>query len=91
MSRAAARLHITQSAVSQALKRLEEQLEWVLIARSGRRFDLTETGEEVLRTGRRISTGRFPRSGTVVESRHDDVVGKIRILTVSGVHARALR
>lgn len=33
MSRAAARLHITQSAVSQALKRLEEQLDCVLIVR----------------------------------------------------------
>lgn len=46
MSRAAARLHITQSAVSQALKRLEEQLDCVLIARSGRRFELTETGRK---------------------------------------------
>ncbi len=35
MSRAAARLHITQSAVSQALKRLEEQLDCVLIVRGG--------------------------------------------------------
>ncbi|POF39035.1 LysR family transcriptional regulator [Pseudomonas laurylsulfativorans] len=87
MSRAAARLHITQSAVSQALKRLEEQLECVLIARSGRRFDLTETGEEVLRIAADIY-GDISRLGTVVESRHDDVVGKIRILTVSGVQAR---
>ena len=81
MSRAAARLHITQSAVSQALKRLEEQLECVLIARSGRRFDLTETGEEVLRIATDIY-GDISRLGTVVESRHDDVVGKIRILSL---------
>lgn len=86
MSRAAARLHITQSAVSQALKRLEEQLDCVLIARSGRRFELTETGEEVLRIATDIY-GDISRLGTVVESRNDDVVGKIRILTVSGVQA----
>ena len=49
VSRAAARLHITQSAVSQALKRLEEQLDCALILRRGPRFDLTSAGEEVLR------------------------------------------
>ncbi|UCZ84353.1 LysR family transcriptional regulator [Pseudomonas sp. L5B5] len=86
MSRAAARLHITQSAVSQALKRLEEQLDCLLIARSGRRFELTETGEEVLRIATDIY-GDISRLGTVVQSHQDDVVGKIRILTVSGVKA----
>ena len=49
ISKAAARLYITQSAVSQALKRLEEQLGATLILRRGQRFDLTGTGEEVLR------------------------------------------
>jgi DNA-binding transcriptional LysR family regulator len=86
MSRAAARLHITQSAVSQALKRLEEQLDCVLIARSGRRFDLTETGEEVLRIAADVY-GDISRLGTVLESRHDDVVGKVRILTISGIQS----
>jgi len=86
MSRAAARLHITQSAVSQALKRLEEQLDCVLIARSGRHFDLTETGEEVLRIAADIY-GDVSRLGTVLESRHDDVVGKVRILTISGIQS----
>jgi len=33
ISRAAARLHLTQPAISQALKRLEEQLDCQLIAR----------------------------------------------------------
>ncbi|MCU1752888.1 LysR family transcriptional regulator [Pseudomonas sp. 6D_7.1_Bac1] len=86
MSRAAARLHITQSAVSQALKRLEEQLDCVLIARSGRRFDLTESGEEVLRIAADIY-GDISRLGTVLESRHDDMVGKVRILTISGIQS----
>ncbi|MGE8098167.1 LysR family transcriptional regulator [Pseudomonas fluorescens] len=86
MSRAAARLHITQSAVSQALKRLEEQLDCVLIVRSGRRFDLTETGEEVLRIAADVY-GDISRLGPVIESPHDDVVGKVRILTISGIQS----
>ncbi|MBU6961600.1 LysR family transcriptional regulator [Pseudomonas sp. CVAP len=86
MSRAAARLHITQSAVSQALKRLEEQLDCVLIVRSGRRFDLTETGEEVLRIAADVY-GDISRLGPVIESSHDDVVGKVRILTISGIQS----
>lgn len=86
MSRAAARLHITQSAVSQALKRLEEQLDCVLIVRSGRRFDLTETGEEVLRIAVDVY-GDISRLGPVIESPRDDVVGKVRILTISGIQS----
>ncbi|POA33543.1 MULTISPECIES: LysR family transcriptional regulator [unclassified Pseudomonas] len=86
MSHAAARLHITQSAVSQALKRLEEQLDCVLIVRSGRRFDLTETGEEVLRIAADVY-GDISRLGPVIESPHDDVVGKVRILTISGIQS----
>lgn len=46
-------------------------MECVLIARSGRRFDLTETGEEVLRIAADIY-GDISRLGTVVESRNDD-------------------
>ncbi len=72
--------------MSQALKRLEEQLDCVLIVRSGRRFDLTETGEEVLRIAADIY-GDISRLGTVIESRHDDVVGKVRILTISGIQS----
>ncbi|EXF94426.1 LysR family transcriptional regulator [Pseudomonas fluorescens HK44] len=86
MSRAAARLHITQSAVSQALKRLEEQLDCVLIVRSGRRFDLTETGEEVLQIAADVY-GDISRLGPVIETPHDDVVGKVRILTISGIQS----
>lgn len=47
ISRAAARLHLTQPAISQALKRLEEQLDCQLIARRGPRFVLTEAGEQI--------------------------------------------
>ncbi len=45
ISLAALRLNITQSAVSQSLKRLEESLEVKLIERSNKQFTLTKHGE----------------------------------------------
>jgi DNA-binding transcriptional LysR family regulator len=88
ISRAAARLHITQSAVSQALKRLEEQLECSLILRHGPRFNLTEVGDEVLRIATDIY-GNVSRVSTALESRDNDVVGKVRLLTISTVQSTA--
>ena len=49
ISRAAVRLHITQPAVSLALRRLEDQLGHTLIERRGSHFRLTRVGEDVLR------------------------------------------
>lgn len=49
ISRAAARLHLTQPAVSQALKRLEDSLGRTLIQRRGAQFQPTRAGEEVYR------------------------------------------
>jgi DNA-binding transcriptional LysR family regulator len=86
ISRAAARLFITQSAVSQSLKRLEEQLECALILRKGPRFDLTLAGEEVLRIAEEIY-GNVSRLGSAVEGPQDDVVGKVRLLTISQVQS----
>lgn len=86
ISRAAARLHITQSAVSQALKRLEEQLECALILRRGPRFDLTEAGDEVFRIASDIY-GNVSRLGAAIETKQDDVVGKVRLLTISRVQS----
>lgn len=86
VSRAAARLHITQSAVSQALKRLEEQLDCALILRRGPRFDLTSAGEEVLRIATDIY-GDVSRNSAAVEERNDGVAGKVRLLTISGLQS----
>ncbi len=87
ISRAAARLHITQSAVSQALKRLEDQLECALILRRGPRFDLTAAGEEVLRIATDIY-GDISRISAAVEERNDGVAGKVRLLTISRVQSQ---
>ncbi len=53
-TRAAERLHRTQSTISQQLKRLESQLETALLARNTRRFALTERGELLLGYARRL-------------------------------------
>jgi DNA-binding transcriptional LysR family regulator len=50
--RAAARLHITQPGLSQAVARLERVLEVRLFTRTGRRVELTEAGMELLHRGR---------------------------------------
>ena len=54
VTRAAGVLHLTQSAVSMQLKRLEETLDIALLERSGRGLALTSTGEQLLAYARRI-------------------------------------
>jgi DNA-binding transcriptional LysR family regulator len=54
VTRAAAQLSLTQSAVSMQLKRLEESLGQPLLDRSGRGVALTLQGEQLLAYGRRI-------------------------------------
>lgn len=54
VTRAAGFLHLTQSAVSMQLKRLEEMLDLPLLDRSGRSIALTASGEQLLVYARRM-------------------------------------
>lgn len=54
VTRAAALLHLTQSAVSMQLKRLEELLDAKLLDRSGRGIALTASGEQLLGYARKM-------------------------------------
>lgn len=54
-SRAAERLHLTQSALSRSLQTLEDELGARLIDRAGKRSTLTPLGEAVLARARRIA------------------------------------
>lgn len=54
VTKAAGMLHLTQSAVSMQLKRLEESLGVSLFDRSGRSLNLSRHGEQLLGYGRRI-------------------------------------
>ncbi|MEM7743683.1 MAG: LysR family transcriptional regulator [Pseudomonadota bacterium] len=54
VTKAAHQLHLTQSAVSMQLKRLEEALGQPLLDRSGRGVEATAQGEQLLAYGRRM-------------------------------------
>lgn len=54
VTKAAAQLHLTQSAVSMQLKRLEQALGQPLLARDGRGVRMTLHGEQLLGYGRRM-------------------------------------
>lgn len=53
-TRAAERLHLTQSAISHQIRRLEEQLGRQLLVRTTRRLTVTEDGEDLLSYARPI-------------------------------------
>ncbi|WP_454239430.1 LysR family transcriptional regulator [Pseudomonas viridiflava] len=85
-SKGAARLNLSQPAVSQAIKRLEEQLESTLIERDSHRFELTEAGVSVLKIA--LAARQSIREiDEVVGSEAGAVKGVIRLLTVSGVES----
>lgn len=84
VSRAAARLHLSQPAVSLALKRLEERLGQSLIERGSRSFRVTKAGELVYREAVEIYANVARLSVAVNESR-PEVAGNIHLLMVSGI------
>lgn len=53
-TRTAETLHMTQSGVSQQVRKLEEQLGCALLVRQGKRFTLTDAGERLYREGRQL-------------------------------------
>jgi DNA-binding transcriptional LysR family regulator len=54
MTAAANALHLTQGAVSQQIKRLEETFDCILFQRDGRRLELTQLGERFLAKAKRL-------------------------------------
>lgn len=89
ISRAAARLHLTQPAVSLALKRLEDRLDENLIVRNGANFNLTSAGELVYREALAIY-GSIARLSMAVRNTPHDLTGVIRLALVSGVNSDIL-
>jgi len=69
-TRAAERIHLTQSTLSQQMRRLEQQLGCTLLDRSGRQVVTTAQGETLLGLARRI-LGLLARAGErVSEASH---------------------
>ncbi len=75
-TRAAERLHRTQSTVSQQLKRLEERLDTPLLERNTRRLTLTERGELLLGYARRLLTLNDEALAALAETR---LQGRVRL------------
>jgi len=88
ISRAGARLHLSQPAVSQALRRLEEQLDSALVVRRGPRINLSQAGEEVMQIAAELY-GTVSRLGPALDSPAETVTGKIRLLSISRIQSRA--
>ncbi|ALM54314.1 LysR family transcriptional regulator [Halomonas huangheensis] len=84
ISAASARLHLTQSAVSQALRRLETQLDRKLIERSGGHFYLTSSGQHVYDIAEAVN-GDIARLPLLLSSVDNDVVGEIKVLAASRI------
>jgi len=82
ISLAAARLHLTQPAVSLALKRLEEAVGHQLITRRGHSFGPTAAGMEAYAIACEIY-GQVSRLQTELNDKADDVTGSVRLLSVS--------
>lgn len=86
---AAARLCLTQPAVSLALKRLEQHLGRQLIQRGGGRFRVTEAGESIYRDVVEIY-GNISRFGMMVRDIGEEITGHVRVLMISRVQTRTL-
>lgn len=86
VTRAATRLCLTQPAVSQALKRLEDQLGRTLIERGQGRFRVTEAGEVIYAEVLEIY-GNISRFGVLVRDIREEISGHVRILLASRIHS----
>ena len=69
---AASRLHLTQSAVSRKIKRLEERLGHALLVRNGKTIEPTQMGHELLAHAERILAA------------HDDAVASLKLRELTG-------
>jgi DNA-binding transcriptional LysR family regulator len=78
ITRAAERLHISQPALSAAIKQLEGQLGVALLDRSDRVLGLTDAGELLLVEGRAL-LGEADRVADAVRARAGSAVGRLRL------------
>src|SRR5882724_6794441 len=77
-SGAARELGVTRSAVSQAVRQLEEQLRVVLLARTTRSVSLTDAGRRLL-DGAGPALGQALATMTEVSAQPGEAVGRVRL------------
>lgn len=88
-SRAARALHLTQPAVSEQVRKLEQDHDILLFRREGKQIALTPQGEELLR----LTKGYFETEAQIGEYLSDSgaaVEGELRIIADSALHITAL-
>ncbi|MER5785183.1 LysR family transcriptional regulator [Streptomyces mobaraensis] len=85
--RAAERLHIVQSAVSQQVRRLERELGMPLFDRTTRAVGLTEAGRRLLPHAREVLAAR-ERARAAVDELRTEHAATLRLGTSSGLGAR---
>lgn len=93
-TRAAARVHVTQSSLSSSIRALERELSSDLFVRSTRRVELTEAGRALLPAARRAvaaaEDGRDAVAGVRGLVRGQLAIGVIQTQTVPAVNVAAL-
>ncbi|WP_226383249.1 LysR family transcriptional regulator [Burkholderia mayonis] len=89
ISRAAVRLHLTQSAISAALRRLEETVGHTLIHRQGGQFSPTLAGQKIYSLASDIYDHMSILESKLDEHEGEAVAGMIRILCIG--HLRSAK
>lgn len=85
LSKAALRLHITQSAVSQSLKKLEAQLNEHLIDRSSKTFMLTVSGEKCYQAAQAMYQN-MALLESQLKQQSQEYSGHLQVQVVSRIH-----
>lgn len=88
VGRAAQALHLSQPAVSQALKRLEDAVGGMLLHRRNGEFRLTGLGEEIYAIARDMYGAMARIETAALQDRHE-VAGTLRLLVMSRIQSVA--
>lgn len=86
LNKAANKLFLTQSAISQSLKRLEEQIGDVLIIRTGGKFHLTPTGEIIFEASLTIYNHLIDYEERL-NTEKNSLTGTIKLLVLSRIES----
>src|SRR5207248_4748994 len=89
-SRAAQLNHVTQSAVSQQIRALEDRYEQKLLSRSARQVTPTPAGERLFRGSKEILS-RFAEVETEIREQSTEVTGACNVSTIYSVGLHELQ
>lgn len=83
-SKAAEDLGVTQSAISQSIKNLENKIEVKLFRRAGKRVFLTQEGHKLFKLASEFLE-RMEDTLDEIKFEHDEMAGRIKVGTVNGI------